>query len=262
MLAAAILSGCEENVPLYDSPDNRLVFLYGTETGYGEFGESESSKNYALAYTFFYNDLERDVVQVKVKTIGFLADTDRPVELEQVATDGKDAMPGVHYVAFDDPSYSGKFVIPAGATTASLPITVIRDKSLGDGLVNLRLRVKDNGVFSSGFEKRAEILVTISVQLARPANWGPAFEFEFGQYGPEKHAFMVRATGEKIDEEYLSDLGFGESGYYNEKYDSGYSSYMKDWFNARLAEENAERAEQELGPLAEADGTVVKFERS
>ena len=62
--------------------------------------------------------------------MGFVYDHDRQIAIEQVTSDGNQAVPGKHYVAFDDPSLSGLYVMPARQSRTKIPVVVLRDGSV------------------------------------------------------------------------------------------------------------------------------------
>lgn len=249
ILAVAATFGCEESLDLYDNPDNRLNFYF------------KSNADTVVNFTFVYEPATKlvDTLWVTVNTMGFLSDKDREVSIEQVQTSGTNAIAGKHYVPFDDASIKGKFIIPAGKNTADLPIVVKRDASLKNEPVNLLLRIADNENFKMGYSKYSVKKITISDQLTKPSSWGGAMDYYLGEYGPVKHQFMIDVLGRKVDNEYLYELGFASASAYSDTFDIDYIFYMKDWFNNKLVERNAERAAQDLDPLAEADGTLVSF---
>lgn len=259
MLAAGALSAaCSENPGLYEPGDDRVMFLLKGDDGHTYL---KNNTDTILSYSFVYNSLETDEVPVGVKTIGMLSDRDRTVSIRQVPTGLADAVPGVHYVALTDPWYNGKLVIPAGKTSAQLPIKVLRDASLKDGAVNLRLQIVENEYFRPGIAIRTELLVTLSDQLSKPENWHAQTVRHFGAYGPVKHQFMIDASGEKIDENYFLELGFMMGGGFAPTFDESYVGYTVARFREKLAAENLRR--QGLTPpleaLKEADGNLVSF---
>ena len=61
---------------------------------------------------------------------------------------------------------------------------------------------------------------------------------------------MIDWTGEVWDESYIRSLLNG---------DSGYLSYLKEFFQQKLEEENAKRQEAGLDIYREADGSEIRF---
>lgn len=236
LMAAAIFSSCEKDLPLYSDSQARLNFYY----------EGNRTSDSLVSYSFSYHgSVQEDTIWFEVLTMGFPADYDRAFELEQV--DG-DAVAGTHYVSFDDATIKEKFFkVKANATSAKVPVVVLRDASLKEKQVKLVVKIKDNGIFAPGYDETNYKIVRITDKLSKPDAWGGAMDAYYGQYGLVKHQFMIDATGEMWDDDYIN-------GFIN---DFGYASYLGSKLRVALDEENARRATQGLPPLAEADGTPI-----
>ena len=70
------LFACEDDMDVYNSPDNRLNFVY----------ELNTMADTVIPRTFVYEGEDRvlDTVWLEVVTMGFVEDYDRPFTLEQV----------------------------------------------------------------------------------------------------------------------------------------------------------------------------------
>ena len=243
------LTSCEKDLPLYDTPDNRLYFDI-----YGVTGDT------LVNYSFYYNTgIQKDTVWIKLHTIGFASDANRPFELEQVLTGENDAQAGVQYVAFDNPEVQKYYYIPAGQATARVPVIVLRDASLKQKQYMLKFKIKPNREFIEGFQGKRTMYITISDFLSKPSGWGYYCNYLFGEYGIAKHQFMIEATGKKWDSAYLNEIHV-ESNMGDR--DSGLMNYLNGFLRNALSEYNAERQAQGLGNLTESDGTVVSFPNS
>lgn len=231
------LASCEKDLPVYDYPDNMLNF---------ELTISQETKEPELtSYSFVYvpEEIQKDTVWVTVKTMGFLSDENRPFELKQVTSGGKDAEAGVHYVSFDDAELKSRFYfIPAGEVERRIPIVVLKDASLSTESVNLYFTFKDNGYFRSGYPLYSEMHLNISNMLAKPAAWNDYADHYFDKYGPVKHKFMIDVTGLKWDNDFLETHLYGEQ---------GYLTYLAQLCDKELRKENARRAEEGLPVLSE-----------
>lgn len=233
-------SACEEALPLFETEQDRLNFPV----------EDRQEVPDVLRKTFVYDpqDLIRDTIYVTVNSMGFVRDYDRVVRLEQVEVKPDsvfNAIPGVHYVAFDDPEMKGGFVLPAGKVSAKIPIIALRDKSIRDTVTILRLRIVGNEYFEPGDRQRIEQTVEIGDQLMQPKNWAL-----LGGYGRVKHRFLIETfPGFRFDEEtfdlFRADYQFG--------------MWIRSKAINALARENAARKERGEGALCEADGTEVSF---
>lgn len=160
----------------------------------------------------------------------------------------------------------GLYVIPAGKNEARVPVILKRDPSLKDKEVTLRIKIGSNENFEPGYPTLQEKVITITDLLTQPQYWNFYATYYFaGKYGKVKHQFMIDATadrGIKVNDDFFYSLVGDPS-----KVDMGLTDYWYYFFTRKLAEENARRAEDGLGPLREApkpgetEGTLVRFSR-
>lgn len=250
MLVAGFAS-CEKELQLYHEEACALNFYYSDGLLEGQFKEDMAKANYSFVYAG--SSVMVDTVWFKVRTMGFVYDVPRAFEIEQVQAEGENnAVAGKHYVAFNDPSLAQFYQIGAGTSHGEFPVVVLRDASLADQDVVLKMRIKANDNFENGYGKFQERTLIISANLSMPSLWNyddPYYiAYDLGDWGPVKHQWLIDQTGEKWDDEYLTQLYSG---------DSGYRSYLIGKLQIKLAEENEARAAQGLDPLCEADGTEV-----
>ena len=256
MALMAVATSCEKDLEVYSDPACRLNFYYDIET----VGDFKPEMAHA-AYSFVYGspDLQQDTVWFEVESMGFVADTDRPIALQQIDSVGvENAVVGLHYVGFDDAQLAKHYVMPAGKARTRLPIVILRDASLKDKAVVLKFRIKANESFVNGYAPLAERVLTLTDHLSEPSRWNYQYPYGgsytislasyFGSYGPVKHQFLINETGEKWDDDYIDALMTG---------DSMYIMYMMSKMSRRLGEVNAQRTSQGLDVLREADGTEV-----
>ena len=265
LLATCFLSltSCEKDLEVYNTETCRLNFYYSLNNR-SDFNESLARST----YSFIYGDADRqrDTLWFPVQTMGFTSDHDRTVVLEQLSSDGVQAVPGKHYVAFNDPSVSNLYVIPAGKATTKLPVIILRDPSLKSETVTLKFGFRENEYFKLGFEEFSTRQIEITDMLSEPSKWNEAYPIPgleryfpryanhlsdfFGAYGVVKHQFLIEQTGKKWDDEYIEALITG---------DSNYLKYLVRKMSQRLDEVNAERVAKGLDVLKESDGTVVEI---
>ena len=249
------MSSCEKDLPVYETPDCWLNFVYYSSYDGSVLGTEEVTDEMRYAsYSFVYvgEEVEIDTVWFEISTMGFVSDEDRPLELEQIQTGGNDAKADVHYVAFTNEELKAKYMIPARKTGTKIPVVVKRDPSLSNGDVTLQFTFKDNGYFKPGYDGLTTRTLSISSKLTKPSVWEECYcDYSFGLYGAEKHRLMIEWTGEKWDDEYIKELMDGDSAYVN---------YLADWFAQKLEEETAKREEAGEEPYKEEDGTPVSFE--
>lgn len=248
---------CEKDLQVFDDPTCRLNFYYDN---------AETTKNFRSEYaqgsfSFIYKgDVTQDTVWVEIESMGKLSEQDRPIELEQMDTTATMAVPGKHYVAFNDPSMARYYVMPAGKARTKLPIVILRDASLKKETVVLKYRIKPNAYFESGYDVFQTRSLAITDRLSEPSYWKKAFDLGYysyslyelvGEWGPVKHQFMIDVTGKAWDDEFIESFMTGENAYLN---------YIYGKLTTELAKTNAEREAKGLPDLCEEDGTPVSFE--
>ena len=251
-----LFTSCEKDLPVYDNPISRLNFYYDID--------SRSSFDASLArstYSFVYKEstLRQDTLWFEVETMGFTSDIDRTITLQQMDTT-HNAIAGKHFVAFDDPSLTSFYKIPAGKAKVRIPVVLLRDASLQESTVNLKFGIVANEYFQQGYPEYSTRVITFTDQLSEPSKWNYAYPYYgsytisfadyFGAYGVAKHRFLIEETGKAWDDDYIDELMTG---------DSNYLMYMLRKMAKRLAEVNAERQAQGLDVLCEADGTAVEI---
>ena len=217
-LLLALAAGCKRNEYLLFSDIARIQQADTTE----------------ITYTFIYTapSVERDTVYIPVNTIGGITDKDRPVKLEQlteydytyvrdpvtnqitdtIATERPfKAVPGKHYVPFDDPSIASLMVVKANQPTASLPVILLRDPSLKENTWRLRVQLAANSEFEIGETRFTQRAIVFSDRLERFYSWrfdngvAPAWG-NFGNYSIRKHQFMIDVLGVQIDENWYQAI--------------------------------------------------------
>lgn len=248
-----VCTSCEKELQAYSDPTCRLNFYYSSLSSTSEYKESMSRTDYSFIYAG--ESTMRDTVWLEVETMGFVHAEARPISLEQVEDtvyDLPEAVEGRHFVGLADASLIPYYNIPGGKSRAKVPIVLLRDASLKEGNVVLRLRIKENSYFSAGYDVLQEHAIIISDQLTKPTAWDETYcHYYFGTYGPVKHQFLIEESGERWDDDYINTLMSG---------DEGYISYLVRTMQNRLDELNAGRQAQGLGVLQEADGTEVVLE--
>lgn len=257
LLGLMSMTSCEKDLETFSDSTCRLNFYYDI-SALSYFKEDMAKDN----YSFVYGDEAAvdDTLWYEVETMGFIADHDRPIALEQIQMDGgNNAVAGRHYVAFDDPSLAKFYVIPAGKARTKIPVVLLRDASLKNESVTLKFALKPNDEFVLGYGPLSQRQVTFTDQLSEPSYWSKDYGNQyysfyisdvFGAYGTVKHQFLISETGEKWDDEYINQLMTGDSMYLN---------YLAQKLAKRLAEVNVEREAQGQEPLTEPDGTVVSI---
>jgi hypothetical protein len=248
-----IASSCEKKLEVFNAGGG-LNFYYTTA------GDT------LLNYSFVYGPSTAitDTIWLKVETIGPLFNEEREITIAQENTGINDAVAGTHYVAFNDVAVKKYYFMPANKSLDSIPVILKRDASLKSKSVNLLICIKTNNDFNLVSPEKSSLKIVFTDQLARPNRWAYYCSAYFGDYGPVKHQWLIEQTGNKWDDDYLSNvLGFTSSSTYengtNSNYDAGYCNYLSQALMNKLTAYNAARTAQGLDVLKEADGTVVAF---
>lgn len=201
-----LLHACSEETLVYDDVA-RLQF--GPEPS----GMYVTYLNFAdtlKAYTFVYEPTSvlQDTLYFDLYTIGGPSEIDRPFKLEQVQVpDTLNAVAGTHYIGFNDNRVAGLYVIKAGEVHLRVPVVTLRDPSLKENGVMLKIQVVQNEHFEPGDPRLTWRKGIITDRLTRPAAWDDAMErFYWGAYSEVKHAWMVEVTGERWDQEYMQEV--------------------------------------------------------
>lgn len=251
-VAVIAMCSCENDLPLYSTETCRLNFYYADYS----YEQTQGS------YSFVFKSADRsvDTVWYEVETMGFVSKHDRNLALEQVDTAGvENAVAGVHYVAFNDPSVAGLYVMPAGKSRTKIPVIVKRDATLKSKTVVLKFRIKPNAEFENGYARLQTRALEITDRLARPSNWySPIFYSGayslynlIGEYGTVKHQILIDATGFSWDDDFIDEMSAK---------DTNYLSYILGKAEALFLQISAQRAAEGLPPLTEEDGREVSFE--
>lgn len=247
---------CEKDLQVFDDPTCRLNFYYDNVETTKDFKDQYAEGSFSFIYK---GDVTQDTVWVEMESMGMVSDQDRPIELEQVDTTATMAVPGKHYVAFDDPSMAKYYVMPAGKARTRIPIVILRDASLKQETVVLKYHIKPNSYFTNGYEVFQTRSLAITDRLSEPSYWKKAFDLGYytyslyqlvGEWGPVKHQFMIDVTGKAWDDEFIESFMTGENAYLN---------YIYGKLTTELEKTNAEREAQGLPDLCEEDGTPVSF---
>lgn len=246
-----LAASCEKELEPYHSTDTWLNFRFYDTSNEEVLSNpniymTQYNYSFAMQSSLAGKEIDKDTVWFEVGTMGFLSDANRTVELQQVQIDTvTNAVPGVHYIPFDDPSLLAKSYVPAGQNTARIPVVLLRDASLAKKDVVLKITFKENSFFKAGYQDMAYRTLYVSDRLNKPANWDLYYmDYTFGTYGQKKHELMIAWTGKAWDDAYLKELSNG---------DRAYMDFLDQWFQEKLAKENEKRQEQGLDVYREAD---------
>lgn len=257
MLLLSVISCSEADLMLYS--DEPRVYL-------GGYTRTQST-------TFYYDtdDVTRDTLYVYVETMGGPRDYDRAVTFKQVTVYDKEytvengvkvdsvvtenpynAVPGKHFVAFDSEEAKKLMVIPANEVSVHIPVILLRDASLKEDVYYLTLQLSENDEFKiGGVTKDVEYAITFADKLIKPSFWDLPYQgaYYFGDYSIRKHEFMIKVSGERIDNEWWGTL-YGTSAV------AGLLKYYQNKFKVELNKYNNDPANIASGaaPMREIEG--------
>lgn len=172
------------------------------------------------------------------------------------------AVAGKHYVAFDDSSLAELYRMPGDSSVTEVPVVVLRDPSLKESDVTLKITFGDNGWFKPGYPSFTTYTLTISDYLAEPKMWQElGVDYYLGTYGSKKHELMIQWTGKTWDDAYFKTLAAYDDDWGMWVFNDGaYIDYLDAWFAKKLDEENARRLEEGKDVYREKNGKEVSFE--
>lgn len=238
LLLLLVAASCKEDEVFFYQNDPAIYFANEPRVVYGQLDSTSCS--------FFIADdaVVDDTIHLKICLSGLTVNYDRPISLLQTNVGAEDAaIPGVHFVAFDDPLVADSVCMPRGQTIAYVPLVLLRDASLKTKEKRLKLTVGQNEHFRPGIDKFRNFSVTVADFATKPTLWDTYWRYYFGlTFGSEKLKFIIRITGYTDFETRLPDL---QQAY-----------YFSGLFQEKLAEYNEAHPDN---PLAEADGTLVGY---
>lgn len=237
VLAIMTLSGCQE-----------AEYMLFNDIARVQMDETEE-----LLTTFYYEDasIVRDTVYLTVNTIGDPENRVRHIALQQITEydveykyDAKGnlidsivtekpnkAVPGVHYVAMDDPEMLPLLVIQPNAVTAEIPVILLRDATLKEAEYRLCLQLVATPDFQLGETNMLSGTIVFSDRLSKPSFWNSSVErYYFGTYSTRKHEFMYEVMQVEINDAWWKKLSadYAELTYTRNKLKEALTAYNAD----------------------------------
>lgn len=248
-LALGLVACEKEEISLADSKPFVALVDMSTTSGRG-------TQVYFNNFYYKGKDITTDTVWIKIMSRAALPTKDCKVKLyaynDSVNTLQANTIrstEGVQYESFNSDNMQKLLVLHKGAMYDSIPLVLKRDPSLKTGTYSITVRLGDTDDIQAADHKANKdnqhtfVEIYVADGLAKPSNW-PSY---FGNYGPVKHDFMIRHTGDRWDEAFIKTIDYTQYTYYEYK------------FYYELIQENAQRAAQGLGPLTEDNGSEVSF---
>ncbi|MDR2281690.1 MAG: DUF4843 domain-containing protein [Sphingobacterium sp.] len=208
-------------------------------------------RNRVKAHTFVYEPEEKllDTVYFDVYALGGMKNKDRFFFFVQEAVpDVENAIPGVHYQAFDKEG-GDLCVIKANTVYTKLPVVLLRDPSLKKKTVVLKFKLFPNEEFVVGEKEKLWREVSYTDQLSKPDAWtANVAKYYLGEYSSEKHRFMIKVTQQRWDEQMITEA----------VPQTDLMMYYKAVLNAALIKNNNEST---TGPLRDENRQLIVFPR-
>ena len=219
----------------------------GNPAVYFSWSSTSGAQHDSINHSFFLlKDYTQttDTVWVKVNLLGSTAPVDRPIAIVQTNTGKANAaVPGTHFLSFDNPWVKERMIIPADSVQMRLPIVIFKDGSLNTHTVRLELAVVENEYFRPGIEAYRNFVVTTTAQAVKPSLWDTRWRYQFGStWGTVKFRFIIDATGYLDWDIYPTD--------------NGYLTWLQ---NTTLQKFEEYKLSNPGNPLKEANGDLVTF---
>lgn len=234
-----IFNSCKKDQYYIFNDVPRVQFgTYLTKKFISEYTDSLKSE------TFYYHpeSVVVDTIYFDIYTIGEVAKTDRPFRLKQIVQEGREnAVPGKHYLGFDNPALEKLYVIKADSVHALVPIIVLRDTELKSKTVSLYFEVVENEFFGLGEKSKIWRRLLLTDRLSKPNSWNAdVTRYHLGAYSVKKHAFMIETSVQKWDEEFLKNIPYDQMRYYNSFFATSLINYNNNHPDAPMRDENGE----------------------
>ncbi|WP_164108533.1 MULTISPECIES: DUF4843 domain-containing protein [Sphingobacterium] len=244
---STMIYSCKKNPYMYFQDIARLQFGPDVSRIYdNNYRLSDSLKR----YTFYYEgkEIQQDTVFFDLYASGGVSAHDRSFQLVQEDIPGvMNAIPGKHYKAFSDPTVVTEYVINAGKVRASVPIVLLRDPSLKESTVSLKLKLVANDNFGLGETNNLWRKVEWTDRLSQPTQWDASItQYHLGNYSIKKHQFIIDVTGQKWDDEFIKSI----------RTDNGLLSYWKSVISIAVVNYNIEHPGE---PLRDENRELIVF---
>ncbi|MCD8186567.1 MAG: DUF4843 domain-containing protein [Rikenellaceae bacterium] len=167
-VGSLFLGSCSKESPTAYENDPRLYFWHEDNRNYGD----QTTQRESLVHTFvnYESSVTRDTVWVALQTMGEIASYDRPVSLAQSNIGEPDAaVSGTYFLPLEQ--LTEELIIPAGKAFHFVPIVLLRDESLSQGIYELALEIRENDYFKLGLPDYLTFTITTTDVLTQPSNW-------------------------------------------------------------------------------------------
>lgn len=207
-----------------------FIFLIGCQQPdaylYNDVARIQLKNTNDVAYSFVWESkaITRDTIYLPIMVIGGPETRIREFQVSQVTEynteyeyDNKGyvidstinevankAIPGVHYVPFDDSGARELMKVYANQVQASVPVILLRDTSLQSESYRLRIQLQSSSDFQLGEQEKLSATVIFSDRLEKPSTWNALINLWLGAYSVPKHELMIEVVGSKVDDDWIN----------------------------------------------------------
>lgn len=257
-----VVCGCtKQEIEVFNTDDAGIYFQLAGTSAYG------SAESYIDSTSFSFASVDAStqsaIVYAPVRTMGKVRDYDRPFKVV-VDKERTTAVEGVHYEVNLDTLY-----VPAGESSANVPVRLLRAEDLTDTTVTLVLRLQDNEHFVCYFEEYKNIssytatgemisgvtyAFSVSEMYTEPDYWSIFGSFYFGDWTPRKY-LIVNAVCDLSPEDWEnagmtgSKVSFGRFGFFAKSV----QNYLQEQADAGNPERNTDGSFIQLAQGYEVD---------
>lgn len=145
IIGIVFIASCSEEIVEPYTSSNDYIFFMKTS----DMTAVDSFYNHSRTVSLPSGQKTKDTLYFKVGVGGNFAKEPRKIKLEQYTFDdisyiAEDAVPGVDYIAFDDPVMEEYYTIPADSLEMRIPIIITSPSSSPRKVLNFRLVENEN----------------------------------------------------------------------------------------------------------------------
>ena len=219
LAAVCLMAACDDDDFYYR--DQARVRIVGPKTW------TDGSDSILFSFVAYPTDTVSKTFDVTIQLMGEAVDHDRTATFEVDAS--QTTAPAADY------SFPTSVTMPAGATTATLPVTVKRTAALTSSSDRLTIRQTASSDFGVGVNEENYIKIIWNDVLSRPNNWSDLEEF-FGTYSEVKYRFMLQHLEAGVT--LSGDMSWAQLTNYKIKFQNALNEYNAAHPGAPLTDEN------------------------
>lgn len=210
-----------------------LVAGYGCESEYEDYSGTDAiymnETTDTTRFSFTYVDVDRQVQEIKIKTIGQVYDYDRTVNLRIIPVN---AVEGVDFEPLAE-----QYVVKAGENSLVVPIVMIRTGALQKEEKVIDMELLENEYFKTYYDygsgdrvtwvktnRLKQTLIFSEFMNQRPATWDP---YVLGTFSQKKFNLIC------------NEMGIAREKFLDSKFMSYRTNYIASYMKKYLAEQKA-----------------------